>query len=174
MSQINYKSKYLKYKAKYFFITNNQMGQELRSSLNQFKGGAASSVEEQITIDEFILMIEDKKKPIYTKIDEIEKEIHKNKIIISNLESTLKETESVNKKLQENKDQETRKIEKINTNIDTTSYEEYPKYGKLKENIKLIDEETIKFNDDFNSSNFKIMLKVIDRESGKYYYSYNQ
>ena len=47
MSQINYKSKYLKYKAKYFFITNNQMDQEFKSSLNLLKGGAAGSVEEQ-------------------------------------------------------------------------------------------------------------------------------
>ncbi len=172
MSQINYKSKYLKYKAKYLFITNNQMDQELRSSLNQFKGGASDSVEKQITIDEFILMIEDRKNPIYTKIDEIQKEIDGNNIIISNLESKLKETKNVNKKLQEDKDQETRKIEKINTNIDTTSYEEYPMYGKLKEKTKLIDEKTINLSSDLDKLTLSIMQKTTDKNSGKYYYSY--
>jgi hypothetical protein len=172
MSQINYKSKYLKYKAKYFFITNNQMGQELRSSLNQFKGGAASSVEEQITIDDFRSMIEDRKKPIYTKIDEIQKKIDENYIIKSYLESKLKEEENVNIKLQEEKNKEDRQIQEINKNIITESYEEYQKYGKLKENTNLIDEETIQLNDDFKSSTLSIMQKTTDKNSGKYYYSY--
>jgi hypothetical protein len=44
MSQINYKSKYLKYKTKYLFITNNQIDQEYRSSHNLLNGGAAGSV----------------------------------------------------------------------------------------------------------------------------------
>jgi hypothetical protein len=44
MSQINYKSKYLKYKAKYLFIKSNQIDQEYRSSHNLLNGGAAGSV----------------------------------------------------------------------------------------------------------------------------------
>jgi hypothetical protein len=45
MSQINYKSKYLKYKTKYLFIKNNQIDQGFRSSLNLLKGGAANPVD---------------------------------------------------------------------------------------------------------------------------------
>ena len=175
MSQINYKSKYLKYKTKYLFIKNNQIGQEFRSSLNLFKGGAASSVEEQqITIDDFTSMIKDKKKPIYTKIDEIQKKIDGNYIIKSYLESKLKEEENVNKKLQEEKNKEDRQIQQINENIIIESYEEYPKYGKLKENTNLIDEETIKLNDDLNSSTLKINHKETDRKTGKYCYNYEK
>lgn len=47
MSQINFKSKYLKYKTKYLFIKNNQIGSEHRSSLNILNGGAADSVQEE-------------------------------------------------------------------------------------------------------------------------------
>jgi hypothetical protein len=42
MSQINYKSKYLKYKAKYLFIKNNQIG------------GAAGSSEKEYTQEELL------------------------------------------------------------------------------------------------------------------------
>ena len=102
------------------------------------------------------------------------KKIDGNYIIKSYLESKLKETENVNKKLQEDKDQENRQIQQINENIIIESYEEYPKYGKLKENTNLIDEETIKLNDDLNSSTLKINHKETDRKTGKYCYNYEK
>ena len=77
MFQINYKSKYLKYKTKYLFIKNNQMDQEFKSSLNLLKGGAASSVEEQIKQLEKQLQELDKKyntdlKKLETYVKELE------------------------------------------------------------------------------------------------------
>jgi hypothetical protein len=48
MSQINYKSKYLKYKTKYLFIKNNQIDQGFRSSLNLLNGGAANPVDNPV------------------------------------------------------------------------------------------------------------------------------
>jgi hypothetical protein len=175
MSQINYKSKYLKYKAKYLFIKNNQIDQEYRLSLNLLKGGAAGSEkEEQITINDFTSMIENRKNPIYTKIDAIQKEIDKNNIIKSYLESKLKEELELKSKLKEEQQKEDRIIVNINSKIVTTSYEDNPKYGKLKENTKLIDENTIKSNDDLNSLTVEIMQKTTDTDSGKYYYSYKE